>query len=60
LGISPELMAAGIDTFAVTVTAGVVAPPGMDMLSPAATVAPQSAEATKVAAAGVTTAALSG
>jgi hypothetical protein len=32
----------------------------MDMLSPAATVAPQAAEATKVAAAGVTTAALSG
>ncbi len=31
LGISPELMAAGIDTFAVTMTAGVVAPPGVDL-----------------------------
>jgi cyanophycin synthetase len=34
LGISPELMAAGIDTFAVTMTAGVVAPAGLDLASP--------------------------
>jgi cyanophycin synthetase len=36
LGISPELMAAGIETFAVTMTAGVMAPPGMDLAAPSA------------------------
>jgi len=43
LGISPELMAAGIDTFAVTVTAGVVAPAGLDRvdrMAPLPTTAP--------------------
>jgi cyanophycin synthetase len=60
LGISPELMAAGIDTFAVNVTAGVVAPPGVDMMSQAVPAAPQATEVTTPAAVGVTTAALPG